>query len=48
MWLELHGDNAIAEARRLALEMPGRGDLDGADSWLKIIVAIEEMQRRDA
>jgi len=46
IWLELHGDNAIVEARRQASEMRARGDLDGADSWLKIIVAIEEMRRQ--
>jgi hypothetical protein len=30
--------------RRIAAEMRGKGDLDGADTWLKIIVAIGEMQ----
>jgi hypothetical protein len=45
MWLELHGDNAIPEARRMAAEIRGKGDLDGADTWLKIIVAIEEMRQ---
>jgi hypothetical protein len=46
MWLELHGDNAIPEARRMAAELRGKGDLDGADTRLKIIVAIEEMRQR--
>jgi hypothetical protein len=44
MWLELHGNSAIPEARRMASQMRGKGDLDGADTWLKIIVAIGEMQ----
>jgi hypothetical protein len=44
-WLELHGENAIPDARRMAAEMRARGDLDGADTWLRIIVAIEELER---
>jgi hypothetical protein len=45
LWLELHGERAIAEARSLAAEMRAKGDVDGADTWLQIIVAIEELQR---
>jgi hypothetical protein len=45
MWLELHGENAIAEARRMAAEMQAKGDKVGADTWLQIIVAIGELQR---
>ena len=45
MWLELHGDSAIPEARRLTTELRAKGDLDGADRWLKIIVAIEDMRQ---
>ena len=45
MWLEVHGDNAVAEARRMAAEMQVKSDRDGADTWLKIIEAIEEIQR---
>jgi hypothetical protein len=44
MWLELHGDNAISDARRMAAEIRGKGDLDGADQWLKIIVALEDLR----
>ena len=44
LWLELHAENAIAEARRRAAKMKARGDSDGADSWEWIIVAIEESQ----
>jgi hypothetical protein len=45
MWLELHDENAIPEAQRLAAEMKARGDNEGADTWLLIIVAIEGMRR---
>jgi hypothetical protein len=40
LWLERHGDNAIPEARRMATELRGKDGLDGADTWLKIIVAL--------
>jgi hypothetical protein len=45
MWLELHGEDAIAEARRMAQDMQAKGDRSGADTWLQIIIAIEELQR---
>ena len=45
LFSELHGDEAIPEARKLAATMRTRGDLDGADTWLRIIVAIEELRR---
>jgi hypothetical protein len=44
LWLELHGDAAIPEARRMAASMRERGDLDSADTWLRIIVALDEMR----
>lgn len=45
LWLELHGEDAIVQARRLAAEMQARGDNEGAASWQWIIVAIDELQR---
>jgi hypothetical protein len=45
LWLELHCENAIAEARIMAAEMRAKGNVDGADTWLQIIVAIDELQR---
>jgi hypothetical protein len=48
IWLELHGENAIAETRRMAAEMQAKGDQEGADTWLQIIVAIGELQRNAA
>jgi hypothetical protein len=44
LWLELHFENAIPEARRMATEMHSRGNLDGADTWLKVIVALEDLR----
>jgi hypothetical protein len=44
LWIELHGERAIAEARIMAAEMRAKGDVEGADTWLQIIV-IEEMRR---
>jgi hypothetical protein len=46
LWLELHGDEAVPEARKMAAQMRARGDLEGADTWLKIIVAVGELQRQ--
>ena len=44
LWLELHGDAAIPEARKMAASMRERGDLDSADTWLRIIVALDELR----
>jgi len=43
--LEQHGDQAVAKAREMVRTMKRRGDHDGADAWLRIIVAIETMKR---
>jgi hypothetical protein len=45
LFLDLHGDEAVPEARKMATEMRAKGDLDGADTWLRVIVAIEDMRR---
>ena len=45
LWLELHGNEAIPEARKMAAMMRERGDLDSADTWLRIIVTLEEMRQ---
>jgi hypothetical protein len=39
-WIQLHGDAATAKARAMVEEMRRKGDKDGADAWLRIIVAI--------
>ncbi len=43
--LDQHGDQAVAKAREMVRTMKRRGDHDGADTWLRIIVALEVMQR---
>jgi hypothetical protein len=40
LFSQRHGDEAIAEAREMVEEMRRKGDYDGADEWLRIIVAI--------
>ena len=35
---------AVPEARKLAADMRPRGDLDSADTWLRIIVALGELR----
>jgi hypothetical protein len=37
--IQEHGDDATAKARK-ADEMRRKGDTEGADTWLRIIVAI--------
>lgn len=39
-WISLHGENAVAKAREMVEAMREKGDDDGADVWLRIIVAI--------
>jgi hypothetical protein len=39
-WIQQHGENATAKARERVEQMRQRGDADGADHWLRIIVAI--------
>jgi len=43
--LERCGDQAIAKAREMVWTLKERGDNDGADTWLRIIVAIETMRQ---
>jgi hypothetical protein len=40
LWIQQHGDDATAKARQKVDEMRRKGDADGADVWLRIIVAI--------
>ena len=39
-WIQLHRENATAKAREMVETMRKKGDEDGADTWLRIIVAI--------
>jgi hypothetical protein len=40
LWIQQHGDEATARARRKVDEMRRKRDIEGADVWLRIIVAI--------
>jgi hypothetical protein len=40
LWMERHGDLAVAKAREMVEAMRQKGDQDGADTWLRIIAAI--------
>lgn len=39
-WIAQHGDKARAKAREMVEQMRAKGDAEGADTWLRIIVAI--------
>ena len=39
-WIQQHGDDAIAKAREMVEALRAKGDNEGADTWLRIIVAI--------
>jgi hypothetical protein len=41
--IELHGDRATARAREMVEVMRRKGNSEGADTWLRIIVAIGEL-----
>ena len=43
LWIQLHRDDAMAKAREMVEERRGKGDDEGADTWLRIIVAIGEL-----
>jgi hypothetical protein len=43
LFIQLDGEQAIVKARKMVEEMRRNGDHDGADKWLRIIVAIGEL-----
>jgi hypothetical protein len=43
--LDRYGDQAVAKAREMVRTLKERGDNDGADTWLRIIVTIETVHR---
>jgi hypothetical protein len=43
LYIQLHGDNATAKAREMVEAIRKKGDKDGADTWLRIIVAISDL-----
>ena len=40
LWIQKHGERATARAREMVEQMREKGDAEGADTWLRIIVAI--------
>jgi hypothetical protein len=42
-WIQQHGDQATAKAREMVDAMRRKSDAAGADTWLRIIVAIGEL-----
>ncbi len=42
-FMQLYGDRAMANAGEMMEEMRRTGDQEGADRWLRIIVAIGEL-----
>ena len=42
LFIQLDGEQAIARAREMVEEMRRKGDHEGADKWLRVIVAIGE------
>jgi len=43
LFIQLDGEQATAKARKMVEEMRRKGDHDGADKWLRIIVTIGEL-----
>jgi hypothetical protein len=47
-WIAQHGDDAVAKAREMVERMRQRVDPEGADRWLRIIVAIGTLGSTDS
>jgi hypothetical protein len=45
LWLEQHGEEAVPKAREMVALLREKNDANGADAWLQLIVAIEEIRR---
>ena len=43
LFIQLDGEQAMAKAREMVERMRRKGDHEGADKWLRIIVAIGEL-----
>jgi hypothetical protein len=43
-WIAQHGDDAVAKAGEMVERMRQRGDTEGADTWLGIIIAIGTLE----
>jgi hypothetical protein len=42
-FVRLQGDGAAKRARKMAEIMRSKGDNEGADTWLRVMVAIDEL-----
>jgi hypothetical protein len=40
LWIQQHGNKAMAKAREMVEKMRRRGDADDADLWMRIIAAV--------
>jgi hypothetical protein len=47
-WLKAHGDDAIPLARDMVTELEESGNIDGANMWRQVIVAIEKLRASKA
>jgi hypothetical protein len=45
LWFHRHGDEAVLKARGMVEDSRKNGDEEGADTWLRIIVAIGALAR---
>ncbi len=43
LWLESHGDDAVALARDMIAELEASGNDAGAEMWRRIVIAIEKL-----
>jgi hypothetical protein len=43
LWIQQHGDQALAKAREMVEGMRRKGDEEGADTWLRIIAVISAL-----
>jgi hypothetical protein len=45
LWLDQHGENAVALARDMASELEESGISSGAALWRRVVVGIEGLQK---
>ena len=45
LWLENHGDDAVALARDMIAELEASGNDADAEMWRRIVVAIEKLRK---
>ncbi len=47
LWLNTHGDDAVALAGDMVTELQRSGNDAGADMWRRVITAIEELRKAE-